>query len=42
MRALHLKLSKTTDDLIKKLEFPDEYLEQNPGKVVVVIEYYQS
>ena len=42
MRALHLKLSKTTDDLIKKLEFPDEYLEQNPGKVVLVIENYQS
>ena len=40
MRALRLKLTKTTEDLIKKLEFPDEYLEENPGKVTVVIIYY--
>ena len=41
MRALRLKLTKTTEDLIKKLEFPDEYLVENPGKVtVVIIDYH--
>ena len=33
MRSLQLNVTKTTSDLIKKLEFPDEYLEQNPDKV---------
>jgi len=34
LRYINLNMSKTTENMIKKLEFPDEYLDQNPGKEI--------